>query len=384
MPAWDVMVMKVLHLISGGDTGGAKTHVLTLLMGLKRLGVEVELLCIMEGVFTQEAAALGIPVKLIRQPKRYDLSVHKRIIEYINSADYDLLHCHGARANYIAFFIRHKIHIPMLTTLHSDYKLDFKDSLYKQIVFAPINAVALRSFQYILTVTESFKKMLIKRGFDDRRLFVIYNGVDFEFRINIVPKRRFLGLYNIPCESECVYVGIAARFQAVKGVFYFLKAAEIVCRKRKNVRFLIAGNGDQEKEIKKFIDENGLQDRVFMLGYVNDINSFYNAIDINTLTSLSESFPYSLLEGARMKKATIATAVGGIPEMIKDGETGFLVEVRSAEEIADKILELSEDAALREKFGDMFYKFASENFSAEKMAWTHIRIYEKILEENSN
>ena len=71
--------MKILHFISGGDTGGAKTHVLTLLENLKKLNIDVELLCIMEGIFTEEARELGIPVTIIPQTKRYDLSVNKKI-----------------------------------------------------------------------------------------------------------------------------------------------------------------------------------------------------------------------------------------------------------------------------------------------------------------
>ena len=153
--------MKILHFISGGDTGGAKTHVLTLLENLRKFNIDVELLCIMEGIFTEEARELGIPVTIIPQTKRYDLSVNKKICEHINNSGCDIVHCHGARANYISIFIMHKIKVPMITTLHSDYKLDFKDNARKQMVYTPINSFALRRFDHILCVTEAFKNMLI-------------------------------------------------------------------------------------------------------------------------------------------------------------------------------------------------------------------------------
>ena len=98
--------MKILHFISGGDSGGAKTHVLTLLDNLRKLNIEVELLCIMEGVFTEEARELGIPVTIIPQEKRWDLSVLSKVKKFINNCGCDLVHCHGARANYISLFIR--------------------------------------------------------------------------------------------------------------------------------------------------------------------------------------------------------------------------------------------------------------------------------------
>jgi glycosyltransferase involved in cell wall biosynthesis len=174
--------MKIIHLISGGDTGGAKTHVLALLSNLKKNNVDVELLCIMEGIFTEEARDLGIKVTVIRQEKRYDVSVIAKIRDFINNSGCDLVHCHGARANYIALFIMHSIKVPMITTLHSDYKLDFAGNFRKNLVYTPINAFALRRFKHILTVTQAFKNMLVQRGFKKDRLHIIYNGIDFNFK----------------------------------------------------------------------------------------------------------------------------------------------------------------------------------------------------------
>ena len=102
---------------------------------------------------------------------------------------------------------------------------------------------------------------------------------------------------------------------------------------------------------------------------------------MNMLTSLSESFPYALLEGARMKKATVSTGVGGIPEMIIDGETGFLVSPYNVSDISKKVISLISDQNLSDRFGNAFYNRAKENFSDMKMARTHKNIYDKIVKE---
>lgn len=374
--------MKILHFISGGDTGGAKTHVLTLIRRLIEIDIEVELMCIMEGVFTKEAKRRGIPVKIIPQKKRYDITVISKICRYINKGNYDLVHCHGARANYISMFIKRKINIPIITTLHSDYKLDFKDTWYKQAVFAPVNSLALRCFKYVLTVTEAFKKMLIERGFDENRLFVVYNGIDFDYVPDMVEKEEFFSRFGIDYDDTKIYVGIAARLYAVKGISTFIDAAEMVVNKNKNIVFIIAGDGSGYEKYETMIKNKSLTDKIYMLGHVNDIDSFYNAIDINTLTSLSESFPYALLEGARMKKATISTDVGGINEMIKDGKTGYLVKTMDTKGLCEKILLLSENTELRKKLGESFYNDTKNKFSDKKMALTHKQIYEKIIKEN--
>lgn len=376
--------MKILHFISGGDSGGAKTHVLTLLDNLRKLNIDVELLCIMEGIFTEEARQLGIPVTVIPQAKRYDLSVTKKILDYMNSCNADIIHCHGARANYIYLMIKGRIKVPVITTLHSDYKLDFKDNWRKQMIYAPINSFALRRFKHILTVTRAFKDMLISRGFKEERLSVIYNGLDFNQILPCLNKAEFFDRLGIPYDIEKKYVGIAARLYAVKGVDVFLQAANKICSECQDIDFIVLGDGEMWDKCKAYVDENNLGERVFMAGQITDpiiMNSFYRAVDVNTLTSYSESFPYALLEGARMKKATVATAVGGIPEMIEDSRSGFLVTSGDVDMLADRIKRLCNDMVLNKTMGEAFYERAVSLFSVEQMAKTHIEIYERIIKE---
>ncbi len=376
--------MKVIHLISGGDTGGAKTHVLTLLDNLRKQNIDVELLCIMEGIFTEEAREKGIPVTVIPQQRRWDLSVHRKILDFINSSGCDLVHCHGARANYIALFIMNRVKVPMITTLHSDYKLDFKGNPRKQMIYTPINAFALRRFKNILTVTGAFKNMLIERGFKSDRLHVIYNGVDFDKKLKAVSPESFMESVGLTYEPDKKYVGIAARMYAVKGVEVFLGAAKLLAPKHPDTVFLVLGDGDMMPQCKEFVENNKLSKQVKLLGQIQGeqlMNSYYSFVDVNTLTSYSESFPYALLEGARCRRATVATAVGGIPEMIRDGKTGYLVPSGDVAALADKIETLLDDDGLRHSMGNNFYDDARERFSVESMAKTHIDIYTNIIDK---
>ena len=378
--------MKILHFISGGDTGGAKSHVLSLLDSLRKKNINVELLCVMEGIFTEEAREMGIPVTIIPQVKRWDVSVIKKIKQFIMDSGCDLVHCHGARANYIALFIMNSINVPMVTTLHSDYKLDFAGNFRKNLIFTPINAFALRRFKHILTVTNAFRKMLIDRGFKEERLNVIYNGIDFSKDISSLTKAEFLEHFGIEYTENTVFVGIAARFDAVKGVNVFLDGAKLFCEKvlpDADICFLVPGSGEFEEEYKNFVADNGLT-KVHLLGQIHDeklMNGFYNAVDINCLTSFSESFPYALLEGARAGKATVATAVGGIVEMIEDGKDGCLIESGDSSALAAAFKTLYENKPLREQYGKAFYEKAKAHFSVESMAQTHIDIYKKIINE---
>lgn len=373
--------MKVIHFISGGDTGGAKTHVLSLLKNLLKLNTDVSLLCIMEGIFTEEAKALGIPVKIIPQEKRYDIRVFNKIADYINNSGADLVHCHGARANYITVFIRKRVKAPMITTLHSDYKLDFAGNFKKNLIYTPINAFALRRFSCILTVTKAFRDMMESRGFDPSRLKVIYNGIDMDNIPPVMPKDEFLDAFCPDLPKTALFVGIAARFQRVKGVDVFLKAAKALTGKCKNTYFLIAGGGDDEAALKTYVKENNLKNVIFLgqLPY-EAIDSFYNALDVNVLSSRSESFPYALLEGGRRKKATAATAAGGVTEMIENGKTGFLSPTEDPQALAANIYKLLKDENLRKTLGEAFYNKIEKDFSLKSMAKRHIKIYDEVIQ----
>ncbi len=376
--------MKVIHLISGGDTGGAKTHVLTLLDNLRKMNIDAELLCIMEGIFTREARELGIPVTVIPQVRRWDIGVIRKILAYINQSGCDLVHCHGARANYIAMFIMGKVKVPMITTLHSDYKLDFKGNVRKQMIYTPINAFALRRFKHILTVTKAFKNMLVSRGFDSSRLHVIYNGIDFNKPLKAVSPQEFMSHAGLDYDDSKKYVGIAARMYAVKGVDVFLGAAKLLYDKHPDTVFLVLGDGDMMPQCRDFVEKNAIGDRVRLLGQIQGeelMNGYYAMVDVNTLTSYSESFPYALLEGARYAVATVATAVGGIPEMIRDGVTGYLAPGGDSAAIAQKIGMLLDDDQMRIKMGKEFYEDARNRFSVESMARTHVDIYNHIIDK---
>ncbi len=369
--------MKVLHLISGGDKGGAKTHVFNLLTALMQ-DIEIRVICFMEGDFYQEIKQMPIPSMLMRQRYRYDLTVVKRLVKHIRSEQYHIIHSHGARANFITMFLRKAIKIPIITTIHSDYRMDFTQNLYKKMVFTELATVSLRYIDYFIAVSESFKQMLSQRGFNLDEIYTVYNAMDFRKEINFCAKADFLKKYDIDAKGKTI-VGIIGRFDKVKGHEIFLKAAIKILEKRNDVLFLLAGEGNEQRFLENLVKNNGAADNIKFLGFVRDIYSFLNAIDINVISSYSESFPYVLLEGAIMHKATVSTAVGGIPDLIKHNETGLLVPSGDYCKLAEQITLLIQDASLRTKLGDNLFEFASTNFSTEKMKNRHIEIYEDVL-----
>ncbi|WP_154482383.1 glycosyltransferase family 4 protein [Anaerosalibacter bizertensis] len=370
--------MKVLHLISGGDTGGAKTHIINLLTELDKI-MDVKIICFLKGDFFHDLKAKGINIEVFKQKKRYDMSIVSQLREEIEREDYDIIHCHGARANFIAMFLKTKVKGPFITTIHSDYKLDFKDNPYKNIVYTAINTISLKKFDYYIAISTNFKQMLVERGFDSNSIFTIYNGIDLETDLNYISKEKFLERYNINAKGKTI-VGIAARLDLVKDHDTFIEGAYKVLQKRKDIIFLIAGDGSEKERLVSKAQDLNISEYVYFLGFIKDPYSFFNAIDINILTSVSESFPYVILEGARFKKTIISTDVGGISDLIRNGHNGFLIDVGDSEALAKNINFLLDNKSSIKILGENLYENVKDNFSSQKMALDHFKVYKKIIE----
>lgn len=371
--------MKALHLISGGDTGGAKTHIISLIKSINKL-IDAKIICFIEDTFYYEAKANKIDIEIFEQKNRADMAVIKRLADEIRKEKYDIVHCHGARANFIGMFLKRKVNVPLITTMHSDYKLDFRDNFYKRLVFTTLNKIALKKFDYYIAISDTFKEMLVERGFDRNEIFTLYNGIDMDMEIEYMDKIDFLKLHNIDYNGQII-IGIIARLDKVKDHETFLKAAKILIENKKDVVFLIAGDGNDKNRLVSLCHEFNIEDRVHFIGFIDDPFSFFNAIDINTLTSLSESFPYAVLEGALMKKPIISTNVGGLKELIVNGSTGYLIDVGDYKDLSRKINLFLEDREKIEVIGENLYNKVKNEFSSDAMAEEHVKIYKEIIEK---
>jgi len=368
---------KVLHLISGGDVGGAKTHVLSLVKELQK-HIKVKMICFIKGEFYEDAKAMGIDIEVLEQKKRYDLSVINDLKKIIEDEGYDLVHSHGARANFICRFLKSKLRIPFVTTIHSDFMLDFKGSLYKHLVYTNLNVFALKKFDYYIAVSDNFKDMLVGRGFSETKIFTVYNGLDFDEEISCMSREDFLNELGLSHLNDRLLVGILARLHPVKGHTVLIKAAAKVLESHKNVDFLLAGDGEEKDNLISLTNTLGISDRIHFIGFVNNYDVL-NCIDINVLTSYSESFPYVLLEGAKFKKPTIASKVGGIPMLIKDEENGLLFQSGDSEELSKDLIKLIESNSLRKVLGEKLFEHSSNNYSLANLAKQHLKIYDNVI-----
>ena len=169
--------MKIFHVAGGGDRGGAKTHILALCSQLKER-YDLTLVSLRSGDFSDSAQAAGIRTRtLFSWFVPYD---YFRLIRLVRAEKPDIVHCHGAKANIAGLLVKLFCGVTVITTVHSDYQLDYMNSAAKRYTIGAMNGRALRHLDYYVTVSELFKNMLISRGFDPHKCMSIYNGLDFE------------------------------------------------------------------------------------------------------------------------------------------------------------------------------------------------------------
>ena len=371
--------MKVIHLISGGDTGGAKTHIHYLLSGLSKT-IDATLVCFMRGEFSDEAEALGIPTIVIEGSL---ISAVAEVKALLRSGHYDIIHSHGARGNFIASLVKRSVGLPVVTTVHSDPKLDYLGRPLAGLVYGSLNRYALRSADYLVGVSQAMKDLLVSRGFSPNKIFTIYNGVDFSVEPQCADRLAYLRGLGLDCDENSVVVGIAARLDPVKDIPTLLRGFAYAAARQEQLRLVIAGDGAQKAELEALARELGIEKKVCFAGWINGVDRFFASIDINTLTSLSETFPYALTEGARAKLPAVSSRVGGVPMLIQDGQTGYLFKPGDHETLGKRLEALAADGALRRRLGEAIYNKAKCDFSVEATTRTQIDIYEEILHRES-
>jgi len=368
--------MKVIHLISGGDTGGAKTHVLSLLHGLNQTDT-AQLVCFRDGEFAQEAREMGIPTEIFagnNLPRTV-----RSLADYIRAGGYQIIHCHGSRANMVGALLKYKTGLPIVTTVHSDYRLDYMGRLMGRLTYGTINTIALRCFDYHIGVSDAMVDLLIGRGFRPDRFYAIYNGLLFDARRTLPDRVAYLRGLGANAEADSVVVGIAARLNPVKDIATLIRGFAKAAAACPRLRLVIAGDGQERQTLGRLAEELDVADKVCFAGWISDMDSFYQALDINTLTSVSETFPYALTEGSRYRLPTISSRVGGVPYLIDHGVNGFLFPAGNADRLGEYLLQLAEDEELRHTMGEALYQKASEKFSLAKTIETQKFIYSEIL-----
>jgi glycosyltransferase involved in cell wall biosynthesis len=231
----------------------------------------------------------------------------------------------------------------LISTSHGWITNTLKGSLYKWI-----HLRALRRFKNLIAVSEATKSMMSASGITSKKVKVIYNGIDCNYWCFNGQKPTLKKEWNIP--DNAFVIGTVGRISDEKDYITFLKIAKTVTDKINNVYFVIVGEGKQnERErLVEFADTLDIRDKIVFAGYRSDLLEVYSTCDIFLMTSITEGLPNTMLEAMSMGVSIVSTNVGGIPELVEEGKTGFLFDIGNTVNLAEKIIYMITNRALRE------------------------------------
>jgi N-acetyl-alpha-D-glucosaminyl L-malate synthase BshA len=305
----------------------------------------------------------------------YDLALATKMATVARAEKLDLLHVHYAIPHSISAIlaresIKEKRYVPVITTLHgTDITLVGADRSY-----LPITRYALQQSDGVTAVSRFLKKATIETfDFDDIEVIPNFICPQHYRRTPDVPLRKELAPNG---EKLLVHV---SNFRSVKRP---ADCIDILARARAedgNVRLVMVGDGPERSAVVYRAEQSGVSDDTLFVGKQGNIPDYLGVSDIFLLPSELESFGLAALEAQACELPVIATRIGGIPEVVSDGETGYLSEIGDVKKMASDTIKLLRDEDRRRAFGKRGRELAVERYSTEKIIPEYISFYENVL-----
>ncbi|HEQ98436.1 MAG TPA: glycosyltransferase family 1 protein [candidate division Zixibacteria bacterium] len=344
--------IRVCHLISGDLWAGAEVQAYTMLKALSHCDdLDIRAIVLNEGKLSGKLRELGIRVDVIDETKNSFRSIRRKLTDLLRGADIDIVHSHRTKENVLAAILKRKgLAGKLVQTVHGLGE-PFKGwKKLKTAITSSINKnYTRRYFDRIHVVSDDIKDSLEEK-FGADKLVTIHNVVDEEF-FGAVPDRDKIR-EELGIDEGAMVLGTAGRMVPVKGYKMLIQAARIVVDNNSGVKFLLAGDGPLKLELERKADDMRLAGDVKFVGFRNDMIDFLGALDIFVMTSYHEGIPVVLLEAMALGRPTVATAVGGIREVIEAGKSGILTKPSDHIEFAETCQRLLQDVELRRSLGE--------------------------------
>jgi glycosyltransferase involved in cell wall biosynthesis len=364
--------VKVLQLISSGGYYGAENMLLNLCASQQKAGCENSLMLFYNVhapnvEFYERARRRGLSVRMVHCQGRADWRAVRQIEECIQEDGIQLLHTHGYKADLYGYVAARRSGKPIVATCHNWVGGTAALGIYNRL-----DRMALKRFQRLAAVSDSVAQRLLDSGVSAKKIRTIANGID----VGLFERARPLPVFDF--EGNKV-VGMVARLDLQKGFEYLLRAARELCAAFPGLKVVIVGEGPDRQAIEHMVQRFGLRSNVILAGQHSDMPGIYAAMDIFVLPSLNEGLPMTILEAMAASRPVIATRVGAIPKVIKDGETGLLVDPGDVDGLRNALARLLLDSDLCRCLGSAGHDWISGNYTSEAMALKYRQMYDEVL-----
>lgn len=371
--------IRILHVAQAA--GGVDRYIRMLLKYLDKEKFENVLVCSQD--FHEEDYRGLIDsfeqVEMTRAIGGNDLKTIREVRALIKKYNPDIVYAHSSKAGAIARVADIGLKNRCVYNPHG-WAFNMRCSAKKKAIYTMIEKIAALFCDKIICISDAEKQSALDKEIcKEDKLQVIFNGVDIEAYENGAHgavKRQDL---NIP--EDAFVVGMVGRISQQKAPDVFIKMAKQVKDEVPNPHFIIVGNGNQEDEIRKYANDNGFSDSLHITGWVDDPMSYVELFDVACLLSRWEGFGLALPEYMMAGKPIVASRVDAIPNIIRDGENGLLVEVDDDTGASNAVLRIYQEDGLKDKLVTHGFEDVHNRFNTRRVSEEHRKLFEKYAEE---
>ncbi len=356
--------LRILQLCSSSAVSGAEKNVFGLSTALRQRGHYVQTVIPEKGWLSAALLTDEVPCHTMSMRNVGWWKTVAYCLRQMHQNRVDVIHTHLTRAAYIGHMVGLISRKPVVTSVH----IDNHDNIYRKLAHGNNRIVA---------VSDYVRGVLHGLGVPSAFIDTVYNGTDFLDLPGTDPNVTKAS-FNLAGEKEII--GVVARICREKGSLEMVRAMKKVASQNPNAQLLFVGKVVEEfrAELEAEIEFQGLRNKVTFAGIRHDIPAIIDTFSVAVMPSVLETFGISALESMARGKPVVATRVGGLPELVKDGQTGLLVDLRDSE-IAEAINRLLSNKGLRDTMGQNGRVAVAEKFTMDHMVNRFESVYEKCL-----
>ncbi|MFH1245579.1 MAG: glycosyltransferase family 4 protein [Candidatus Omnitrophota bacterium] len=362
--------MKILLLTTHVNLGGIGMYVFSLAKGLVQRGHEV---CVVSSggnmlpLFDANKIkhlTMDIRTKSEVSPKVF--SAYRKVLQIAQAEKAEIIHAHTRVTQVLAHLVSRRMQVPYVTTCHGFFRPRFFRRIF------PCWG------ERCIAISEAVGEHLANDFKVDRKKFVIvHNGVEIEkfdpCKFTAQDKTAFKKNYHL--EITAPLIGTVARLSSVKGQRYLISAMERIHKENPAVQLLLVGDGPEKNKLTQMVEDLGLEKNIFFVPATLDTSMPLSLMDVFVFPSLLEGLGLAIIEAQAMGVPVVATDVGGIYTLVKDGVNGFLVPPKDSKALAQAILKLLKDKELAGTFSQRAREQAKQRFNLHQMTAEIEKVY---------
>jgi glycosyltransferase involved in cell wall biosynthesis len=362
--------MKTLHIEMGRHRLGGTMQVYYLMRGLRERGLPAVLVCARGGELHRLAEADGLELHAVDFAGDVDLRFVFRLAAILRAERPDIIHIHSRRGADTLGLVAAKV-------------VGIGKVILSRRVDDPVKPGWLTQLRYVrlpdrvVTVSKGIARVLEAAGVPSAGIRQVYSAIDFRAYQSSLDVREARQRLDLP-DGVPVLV-VIAQLIVRKGHRFLLQALARVREVHPDVRVLFVGEGAEEANLRAQVSRDGLDGCVRFLGYRNDIGDILRACDVLVHPATMEGFANVAMQAMAAGIPVVSSAVGGMPESVRDGVSGLLVPPGDPPGLAAALLRLLEDPALRSRLGEQGRRIVEQEFNTDAMVEGNLRIYRELL-----